>query len=254
VLRRQDLTAAGVELAAALISHLWRPGHGVSHCLEEGGRLLPGLLRDQAATARALLQVLQYTDDRRVAPALDDLLETIATAHVSADGELVNRHEVSGAAASSPRPDAAILDSAAAAEVLLRGALYTGRSTYALLARRALELHSEDFRRYGYAMAAYGRSVELIVHPPLHIVVVGAADDARTQELFRNASYSFLPSRVVQRLDPVADRTHLERLELPVREQPVAYVFLARDCAAEHTEAESLWAVLAAANARRLSG
>lgn len=265
VLRRDDLTQAGLDLAAALVSHLWRPGHGISHCAEEGGRLLPGLLRDQAETARALLHVLQYTDDRRLSPALDDLLETIATAHVSADGELVNRDEVRGGSGgefgASPggsgavrRQDAAILDSAAAAEVLLRGALYTGRSTYALLARRALEIHSEDFRRYGYAMAAYGRSVELIVHPPLHIVVVGAGDDPRTHALFRNASYSFLPSRVVQRLDPKLDREHLARLELPVREHPVVYVFLARDCAAEHTEAESLWAVLAAANARRLSG
>jgi uncharacterized protein YyaL (SSP411 family) len=253
VLRREDLTAAGLELAAALVSHLWRPGHGISHCVEQGGRLLPGQLRDQAETARALLHVLQYTDDRRLAPPLDDLLETIATAHVSPAGELVNRDEVAGPR-DAGRRDAAILDSAAAAEVLLRGALSTGRSTYALLARRALELHTEDFRRYGYAMAAYGRSVELVVHPPLHIVVVGAADDPRTQDLFRNASYSFLPSRVVQRLDPALDREHLQRLELPVRVDPVVYVFLARDCAAEHTEAESLWAVLAAANARRLSG
>ena len=253
VLRREDLTAAGRELAAALVTHLWRPGHGVSHSVEEGGRLLPGQLRDQAETARALLHVLQYTDDRRLAPALEDLLETIATAHVSAEGELVNRDEVAGPREAGRR-DAAILDSAAAAEVLLRGALHSGRSTYALLARRALELHTEDFRRYGYAMSAYGRSVELIVHPPLHIVIVGTADDPRTQELFRNASYSFLPSRVVQRLDPMLDRAQLERLELPVRVDPVVYVFLARDCAAEHTEAESLWAVLAAANARRLSG
>jgi len=254
VLRRDDLTAAGRELAAELVTRLWRPGHGVSHCVEEGGRLLPGQLRDQAETARALLHVLQFTDDRRLAPALDDLLELIATAHVSPGGELVDRDQVLRGTPGARRQESDILDCAAGAEVLLRGALYTGRSTYALLARRALEIHAEDFRRYGYAMAAYGRSVELIVHPPLHIVVVGPADDPRTHDLFRNASYSFLPSRVVQRLDPATDRAQLQRLELPVREQPVVYVYLAKDCAAEHTEAESLWAVLAAANARRLSG
>ena len=253
VLRRDDLTESGRELAGELVTRLWRPGHGVSHCVEEGGRLLPGQLRDQAETARALLHVLQFTDDRRVAPALDDLLELIATAHVSPGGELVDRDQVLRGAAGARRQEADILDCAAGAEVLLRGALSTGRSTYALLARRALEVHAEDFRRYGYAMAAYGRSVELIVHPPLHIVVVGPADDPRTQALFRNASHTFLPSRVVQRLDPATDRSQLQRLELPVREQPVVYVYLAKDCAAEHTEAESLWAVLAAANARRLS-
>jgi uncharacterized protein YyaL (SSP411 family) len=197
--------------------------------------------------------VLQYTDDRRFLPALEDLLEHIATGHVAPDGALVNREDVLSGSASR-RSEAAILDGAVAAEALLRGALYTGRSTYALLAHRALALHAEDFRRHGYAMAAYGRCVELVVRPPLHIVVVGRRDDERTAALFRNASVRYLPSRVVQRLDPEQDAEQLQRLELPVREMPTAYVFLAHDGAAEHTDPDTLWAALAAANNRRRGG
>jgi hypothetical protein len=253
VLRRPDLTEAGANVAAELVATLWRPGHGMYHAEESDGRRLPGLLRDQAETARALLHVLQYTDDRRFLPALEDLLERIATEHVAPDGALVNREDVRAGSASR-RSEAAILDGAAAAEALLRGALYTGRSTHALLARRALALHAQDFRRHGYAMAAYGRSVELVVRPPLHIVVVGRRDDPRTGALYRNASVRYLPSRVVQRLDPEADGEHLERLELPLPETPTAYVFLAHDGAAEHTDPDTLWAALAAANNRRRGG
>jgi hypothetical protein len=58
----------------------------------------------------------------------------------------------------------------------------------------------------------------------------------------------------VQRLDPGQDGEHLLRLELPARGEPTVYVFLAHDGAAEHTDPDTLWAVLAAANNRRRGG
>ena len=220
-------------MAANLLARLWRPGHGMDHDDDGAGRRLPGLLRDQAETARMLLHVLQYTDDRRFSPALEDLLEVLVARHVAPTGELADRDE-------------------SGAEALLRAALYTGRSSFADLARRALEVHSQDFRRYGYAMAAYGRAVELVLRPPLHVVVVGDREDARSQALFRAASETWLPSRVVQLLDPSLDSEQLARLEFPARPDPVAYVCLAHDCAAEHRDPETLWAALVAANTRRV--
>jgi len=251
VLRRPDLTSAALATTANLLVRLWRPGHGMYHDDDGAGRRLPGLLRDQAETARTLLHVLQYTDDRRCVPALEDLLEGLAGRHVAPSGELVDRDEAAGLLPQRRR-DAAILDGAVAAEALLRGALFTGRAGLAHLARGALEVHSQDFRRYGYAMAAYGRAVELVLRPPLHIVVVGDRLDARSQALFRAASETYLPSRVVQLLDPATDAEHLQRLELPARPDPVAYVCLAHDCAAEHRDPETLWAALVAANRRRI--
>ncbi len=250
VLDRPDLTRAAVASGAALLERLHRPGRGMYHYDDGQGRRLPGLLRDQAETARALLLLLQYADRRELLATLEELLERIATRHVGPDGDLVNEDEVAGARPAR-RADAAILDAASAAEVLLRGALVCGRPEWTAVARSALLRHAADHRRYGWAMAAYGRSVELLVQPPLHILVVGRDGDPRTGALLRAASSSYLPSRVVQHLDPEADAAALERLELPVRERPVAFVHLEHDCAAEHDEPETLWAVLAAANARR---
>jgi len=245
VLRRPDLTEAALAVTDALLARLWRPGRGMRHDDDGKGRRLQGQPRDQAETARALLHVLQYTDDRRCLPALHDLLQLIAAEQAHAA-----RGDLAGRPAAAREAD--ILDGAVAAEVLLRGALCFGRPEWEQLARQALSLHTADFRRYGHAMAAWGRSVELVLHPPLHIIVLGRADDPATLALFRAASGTYLPSRVVQRLDPVADAESVARLALPARDEPVAYVCLAHDCAAEHRDPATLWAALAAANARRL--
>lgn len=248
VLRRAELTRTALEVAQALLARLWLPGRGVFHVEDAAGRHQPGLLRDQAELARMLLHVLQYTDDRRCLPPLQDLLDLLSTRHVAPDGALVD----APGAGTPRRPDAAIVDAAIAAEALLRGALFTARPELHDVARRALERHAGDFRRHGYAMAPYGRAAELVLHPPLHVVVVGAQGDARAEALARAASETWLPSRVVQRLDPTGDAALLARLELPA-EGPVAYLFLARAGAAEHRDPLTLWAALAAANQRRLA-
>ena len=250
VLRRPDLTEVAVTAAAALVARLFRPGQGMFHVDDGSGRRHPGLVRDQAEVARALLHVLQYTDDRRFEPVLGELLGRLAGPHALPDGGFADL-PAAGGRPGPARPDAALADDAVAAEALLRGALWTGRAEPAEVARRALGRHARDFRRHGWAMAAYGRAVELVPAPPLHVVIVGPRDDERARRLFRAASEAYLPSRVVQLLDPRLDATQLARLELPVRERPTAYVFLARDGAAEHDEPETLWAALAAANARR---
>ncbi len=251
VLRRPDVTALALSTTRTLLDRLWRPGRGMRHSYGETGSQGSGLLRDQVETARALQHVLQYTDDRRYGPALEDLLERIASDHVTSAGEFANVDRVRSGKLPRRR-DHAILESAAAAEVLLRGSMLTGRTIFAELARRALELHAGDYRRYGYSMAAYGRAVELLLHPPLHLIVVGDGSATGTAELFEAASTTYLPSRVVQRLDPDTDGDVLARLGLPRAGPPTVFVFLARDGAAAHTDPATLGPVLAAANARRL--
>lgn len=249
VLRRPDVTASALAASRQLVARTWRPGHGVAHDARQAGQ---GQLRDQAEVARALLHVLQYTDDRRFVEPLVDALERIADDHVMDSGELANRDRVRSGRAPTRR-EAAVLDAAAGAEVLLRGAIWTGRGDLHDVARTALEVSADRAPRHGYAMAAFGRSVELLLHPPLHIVVVGSSGVGATSELYEAASQTYLPSRVVQHLDPAADGDELARLGLPSDGAPTAYVFLHREGFAAHREPSTLPDVLRAANARRLT-
>ncbi len=249
VLARSDLTQRGVAVAESLMRKLWRRGRGMDHA-HDGRAAHPGReLRDQAETARALLHVLQYTDDRRFVAPLEDLVEVMASRYLDERGEFTSRADGS---LRDGRRDARIVDGAVAAEVMLRAAVLLGRPSLAEIGARSLEHHAGDFRRHGYAMAAYGRSVELLLHPPLHIVVVGPRGDRTADALLRAASTTYLPSRVVQHLDPAVDAEHLERLALPAREAPTAYLLADRACAGEVTDPSALPGALAAANALRL--
>jgi len=224
VLHRGDLSQRGADVAEQLLRRLWQPGKGMAHLVDDRGNRRVGRLADHAETARALLHVLQYRSDRRFMEPLLDLVDLIATQHLLPTGELGDP----GASATTAPNQEAILDGAVACEVLLRTALVLGRDDLHQLAVSALKVHADDFRRYGYAMAAYGRSVELVLHPPLHVVVVGADDDGRTAQLLEAASAQYLPSRVVQSIDPLIDIEQLERLGLPQGEEPAVYIMTRR--------------------------
>jgi len=250
VLARLDLTQRAVAVAESLLRRLWRRGRGMLHVLDETGAAQhASTLRDQAEMARALLHLLQYTDDRRFAAPLEDLVEHITARYVDTGGAFTS---LADGRRSAGRLDAQIVDAAVAGEVLLRASLLLGRPGLRDVAVRALQVHADDFRRYGYAMAAYGRSVELVLHPPLHIVVVGQRQDALSLALLRAASATYLPSRVVQRLDGLADAPVLQRLCLPVRSRPVAFVMRQGVCLDEVADAGELPEALQRANARRL--
>jgi len=250
VLERRDATEAALATCEALVERLWSPAHGMYHVADAGGRRMTGLLRDQAEVARALLHAVQYADERALLDPLEDLLARLVRDHVDESGMLTDREDL--LLRVPRRLDREILESAVAAEALLRGALLVGRPVYAAVGRAALAAHAPHFRRHGYAMAAYGRAVELALHPPLHILVVGRRDDARTRALFETASRAYLPSRVVQRLDPDEDRERLAALGLPAGEAPVVYVHHEHDCATVHADPQDLVEALLRAARRRV--
>lgn len=247
-LGRDDWTSAAVDAARALLAALHRPGRGLHHALQDGRRLSPGRLRDQVATARALLSLAEHTGDPSHLEPFEDLLDVLATRHVQPSGVLGDAPE----RGASVRPAAAQrADAAAAAEILLRGAVVLGRPSLMEPARATLEHAAEDFRRHRDALAPYASALQLVLHPPLHVVVVGDAADARSAALLAAAGDAFLPGRVVQRVDP-SDGATLERLGLPRTRRPTAYVFLSHDGAGRHIEPATLRAALPAVNRRRV--
>lgn len=219
LLERPELTAAARDLAAALLRQLHRPGKGMARLLDGQGALHPGRMIDQAETARALLNLLQFTGERAWLPTLEELLERLVTRHVLDDGGLGDP----GPTAARPSQQQ-ILEGAVACEALLRAATCLGRPELADVAVTALERNADDFRRYGWAMAAYGRSVELVLHPPLHVLVVGAGDDERSTALLATAGRVHLSSRLVQLLEPGPDDERMARLGAPTADEPAAYV------------------------------
>jgi uncharacterized protein YyaL (SSP411 family) len=90
----------------------------------------------------------------------------------------------------------------------------------------------------GYFAAAYAKQVDLHLHPPVVVNIVG--EPSATERLLAAARVLHVPFRIVQTLDPTRDRVRVEALSLPAQPSPAAYVCVGTACSAPVTEPEGL--------------
>ncbi|MEC8495329.1 MAG: hypothetical protein VXZ39_10420, partial [Planctomycetota bacterium] len=98
------------------------------------------------------------------------------------------------------------------AEGLLRLAVLTGETRWQARARTALEAFLGAERSHGYEGAGYGRALDLLVHAPLHVTIVGAADDPLRARLADAARRPYVASRITLTVDPAAEPELAARL------------------------------------------
>ncbi len=240
VLGRPELT----DHALGLLGHLHataRHGEVMAHFVPPGGAPARGapLLGDQAATATAFLDAYEATGDRvwlRRARTLADW----ACAHLCApDGRLVDRLTTPGDSAGLlAQPVPALDENAAAAEVLLRIAAFTGDSRPREQALEILAAWGTRYERHGVAAASYAQALLRYIERPDQVVVVGGRDDPKARRLHAAALATPRPLRTVQWLDPSQpdDAAHLARLALPAGPGVAAagYVCRGHSCSPFH--------------------
>lgn len=210
-----------------LIEQCYDPGRGMYH-YHDGDRHILGLLSDQGFMARALLHATQFTGDRRYLEVAEDLLKILVARQTATHGGFYDIPAEGNAIGSLRRRKQSILENGLIAEVFLRAYHLTMREEYRETAARTLALFAEDYHLYGYFTSGYGRAVDLFLNPPVHAVVVGPREDGATIELMKAANRIYLPSKLVQVLDPEQDKDLLVRFELPAHDSPTAFVTLGR--------------------------
>lgn len=243
VLDEPDYAALALETLEFLLEQAYDRGRGMYHFLD-GGRHLLGLLSDQAYTARALLHAAQYTGDNRFLDVCEDLLNLVMERQRSSGGAFDDYRAESSRNIRLRRGNQSILENGLMAEVLLRAHHLTGRQEYLETARRALEAFVDEYHYYGYATAGYARAVELYLHPPVHVVIVGRRDHSATAAMVRAATEFYLPSKLVQVIDPQQDREMLRVFELPAESEPCAYVNVRTAHVARAASVEELLAAM----------
>ena len=72
--------------------------------------------------------------------------------------------------------------------------------------------------------AAYGRAVDLVFYPPLTVTIIGDRETADADALRKASLLTYLPSRIVQILDPKYDPILIERSGYEVGDTPRAYL------------------------------
>jgi hypothetical protein len=216
VLREPSYEAQALGALGFVVDEMIDPQQGVFHYWDETFHM-PGLLADQALVLRALVDAYQYAGDPRWLAQAEILADaTLATLHSPEGGFFDVRHDPL-ARGSLRRRERSILDNAQMAEALLRLAHLTRRQEFADVARETLQAFAGDYRRYGPFVAGYARAVDLFLHPPVHVTIVGQRGAAQAEALRAAALRPYVASRIVQVLDPSAEPEVFERSGLHAR-------------------------------------
>jgi uncharacterized protein YyaL (SSP411 family) len=210
-----------------VLAEMFDPRAGIYHYWD-GTYHLPGLLTDHAYVLRALIDAVQFTgQDKYLASARAVAAVAIETLWSEAGGFYDTRHDPR-ARGSLRRRNLSILENAVMAEALLRLSHFTRENEWAEKARATLVSFAGDYKSYGHFVAGYARAVDLWLHPPLHVVIVGRREDAGTRALQAAALAPYVASRIVQVIDPVEQSAALERFGLPKATDDAARAFVNR--------------------------
>ncbi|MCE9595722.1 MAG: DUF255 domain-containing protein [Planctomycetes bacterium] len=246
VLGQEELDVLALHCLDFVLEELYDERHGVYHYWD-GTYHLPGMLADQAYTLRALVDAVQFSGETRYLEHARSLAaSTIETLSNDEEGGFWDLRSDPKAHGGLKRRTRSILENAVMAEALVRLALVSHENDWMAKARETLESFASDYKRYGHLVAGYARAVDLVLQPPVHVIVVGPRDANETTTLRRAALAPYVASRVVQVIDPAVDGALLERSGLP-RGEGGARAFLrrGRESYAETADPARLPALLA---------
>lgn len=238
-LGRPDLRDAAVSALDFLWKECRHAETGSMYRYHDGAPHVTGLLADQAHVARALLDAAEATGD----PAYNDHAAELA-ALMSArfqDEQGGGFFDVWDAAPDVGRlrdRQKSVQDNAVCAEVFTRLYHLTHKEEYNETARATLEAFAASVQHMGYFAAAYAKQVDIHLHPPAVVNIVG--EPGTTEELRWSALSLHVPFRILQVIEPVRHSERLAALSLPASPSPAAYVCVGTACSAPVTHPNSL--------------
>jgi uncharacterized protein YyaL (SSP411 family) len=205
----------------------------VMHFIEPGGEPhVRGLLADQAAYTRALLDVHEIAGEERFIERAVAHARVTLERFSAEDGGFYDRisgGETLGRLEIRDRP---IIDNGIVAETLLRLGTLTGDTRFRESAEGALALFARTYAAAGPFAAPYARALRRYLSPETSVRIVGTAE---ATDAFREAAVRLPTPFVSLRTAPSG-----EALGLPERPQPAAYVCVGTACAAPATQAGQL--------------
>ncbi|MFK7741413.1 MAG: thioredoxin domain-containing protein [Planctomycetota bacterium] len=223
-----------------------------THHYWDGTYHLPGMLADQAWLIRALIDAAQNTGDSDLLVPAEKIAERAMAQNRASDGGFFDILHDPDSRGSMRRRNRSILDNASMAESLVRLSYLSRRSDFHDEATAALAAFTNDYRQYGYYVAGYGRAVDLHFYEPLFITVVGDRNSDAARELRQAALSNYVPSRIVQALDPKYDPVLLGRSGLPSTADAIAHLTVGKRAqGTAHTPRELLQAISSVEQDRR---
>lgn len=227
ILDRRELRDIAIQALRFLLDNLYSERDGMYHYWD-GTYHLPGVLSDQAYTIQALVIASQFSGDSDLLLPAEHLAEALLETHRAPGGGFYDIPPRGVGSGQLRRRNRSILENAVLAEALTRLSYLSRREEFRDVARETLHAFVQDYRQYGYYVAGYARAVDLFLYEPIVVTIVGERDDPLSIAFRTAAQRHYVPSRVVQMLDPEKDPILLERSGFPASAEARAYVTLGK--------------------------
>ena len=252
VLSRPEWREQAMATLRFLLENLY-DGQDVYH-YSDGTYHLPGMLSDQAHLVRALIDASQNTGDADLLLPAEAIAERALARQKAPNGGFFDILHDPNNQGSMRRRNRSILDNATMAESLVRLSYLSRRPEFYREAVQALEAFADDYKEYGYYVAGYGRAVDLIFYEPLFLTIVGDRTAPDLIELRRIALSTYVPSRIVQTLDPGHDPVLLQRSGLHAEAAPVVHLTVGMTKKGVARTPDELLAAIASIEGERRAG
>jgi uncharacterized protein YyaL (SSP411 family) len=241
-LDRPQLRDAALGALAFIRDNCRRTGDGqaVMYRYHDGSRHVPGLLADQAFTARAFLDAHEVTGHPAYLRQAEELARLLINRFADKNGGFFDVWDEAGNLGRLSERQKSVQDNAVCAELFTRLHHLTRNEEYRQVAQTTLEAFAPSYHALGYFGAGYAKQADLLLNPPPAAIVVGAPNSEDAQALHLAALTLDVPYRIVQLLDPDRDAARLQALALPPEPAPAAYVCLGTACSAPVTEPSAL--------------
>ena len=249
VLGDRSYLRTGAKALETLWSQAWDQETGFRHAV--GGTAgQPRMLDDHVAFLRASLDLYQATADGAYLQRAIQVADCIDRLFGPAEGGYVDVavEASAGAPLSGDRP---VLENSLLAEALVVLGCLTGddfRREGAAQALRAFEgvaprssylgpqasrvVEEDEEALFMPAASAWARARQFVAAGPVHLFVVGPANNPASRKLLAAGLSAYLPNRVVQLLDPETDRDRIRSEGFPLDKEPVLYACMNNMCLA----------------------
>jgi uncharacterized protein len=198
------------------------------HFIEPGGRpQVRGLLTDQVAYARAMLDAHEIAGEARFLQRARTLADRVIARFEAEDGGFYDRVDLGEQPAGRlDIPDRPIVENGLFAEVLLRLAALTSDERYRTHAEGTLGLFARTYAAAGSFAAPYARALRRYLSPEASVRIVGGL--AATAD-FREAAWRLPPPFTAVR---TVGTESAGDVGLPSDPHPAAYVCVGATCGA----------------------
>ncbi len=253
VLERPDLRDRATRSLNFLLENLY-DGAGTVYHYWDGTYHLPGLLTDQAYMIRALIDASQHTGNADLLLPAEAIAEKATERQRAPNGGYYDVRQDATTPGSMRRRNRSILENAVMAEALVRLSYLSRRPEFYDEAIRTLEAFANGYKEYGYYVAGYARAIDLVFYPPLTVTIVADRETEQADALRRAALRTYMPSRLVQLLDPKYDPILLERGGFETSGPAKAYISVGKTTKAVANDPDELLQQIEMVEAERRQG